>query len=353
MNFQERHNPKTTAKTVATKIPRIGITSDALNKMFTYVDECADEIGWMGSVQELGNNAYLINDVYLFTQEVHATTTEITPEGLSDFASEILELPDGVDIWNSIKMWGHSHVNMGVTPSGQDDKQMVEFGDIGHDYFIRLIANKKGEMVLDFYNYSLGVSFHDVPWESVLTDEEYKLQDEIDALYAQIDELRNAQLAQHTDVIKEEMKAKVSKKTYARTTTYERPAVVNQYGRHIDGVWTPWATGEYERYQLDGTDEKKTQAEAKKQTTGTTNSRGIGGTNNIIPYSQYIDEEEDYFVRDTEVVVELGHATLIDLSECAYTLKEYRDELELYGYFGMFTDDDVRRIMKVARTYKQ
>src|SRR5690606_11009605 len=108
-------------------------------KMFIYVDECNDEIGWLGTAKIMEGNEHnivFIDDVFLFDQEVHATTTEITPEGLTEFANELIEMGDkGIEIWNNIKVWGHSHVNLGVSPSGQDDKQMKTFRDGGHDWF--------------------------------------------------------------------------------------------------------------------------------------------------------------------------------------------------------------------------
>ena len=110
--FKERLEVKPKVELISAFAPFLLISTDALNKMRLYVEQCEDEIGWLGTIDELENNTYHLTDVYLFKQQVHATTTEITSEGLTDFAEEILELPDGMDIWNSIRAWGHSHVNM-------------------------------------------------------------------------------------------------------------------------------------------------------------------------------------------------------------------------------------------------
>ena len=67
-----------------------------------------DEVGWLGTVYyNSEHNYYFVSDVFLFDQEVHGTTTEITPEGLADFATELLQREDGMEIWNNMKLWGH------------------------------------------------------------------------------------------------------------------------------------------------------------------------------------------------------------------------------------------------------
>ena len=61
-------------------------------------------------------------------------------------------------------LWGHSHVNMGVSPSGQDVSQFDEFSDGGHRYYFRMIANKKGECKIDLIDNQSGYQFNDIPW---------------------------------------------------------------------------------------------------------------------------------------------------------------------------------------------
>lgn len=369
MNFKEKLNPSTTAKVIQSRVPRVAITSEALTKMYIYVDQCSDEIGWLGTVQELDSGVhFIIDDVHLFKQEVHATTTEITPEGLSEFAETLLALPNGVEVWNSIKMWGHSHVNMGVTPSSQDDKQMNEFADIGHDYFIRLICNKKGDMKLDFYNYKLGVAFHDIPWEIYESDEDVQLQEEINRLQRQLEERRKALVETHKEAIKEEMKDKVSKlrTTYTKPNTYNShgSTYTNQYGRYINGVWTRWEPGEYDAYIASGVDKKKLNQSGTNTTTN--NSNGSTSTDtkkklesndensdeerNVISIGRYLDI--DFFQSDDEVVEELGSSTLMALSLCR-DLQELLEELEEMGYINMFTDNDLESIFRVAFKYRE
>jgi len=147
-----------------TSEPKIFIEPIAIEKMSYYVSNCAKEIGWLGTVRRI-NDFFLIDDVFLFKQQVHATTCEISPEGIADFVTEcITTFPEtGMEIINSLKMWGHSHVNMGVSPSGQDDTQMINFQD-QNEWFLRVIANKLGEMEFTLFDFKSGLKFKNVKW---------------------------------------------------------------------------------------------------------------------------------------------------------------------------------------------
>lgn len=226
MPFKERRTPTTKVEVVKELVPTIFIDSEAITKMGLYVEECEDEIGWLGTVSQHGRN-FLIEDVFLFEQDVHATTTEITPEGLTEFAEELLAKEDGMEVWNKLKMWGHSHVNMGLTPSGQDDSQMETFKEGGHDWFIRLIANKKGELKIDIYDYKAGVAYLDMPWCVNPSAEERKIEEHIEELYALLDELQGKRVENYKEDIKVEMKAKVRKKVSKLGTVYSTYSKTN------------------------------------------------------------------------------------------------------------------------------
>lgn len=169
------------------------ILPEARAKMEMYCELCAKEIGWLGFVKKYPGTGYLITDVVLLKQEVHATTTEIDPAALLDFWGTVPPEQQA-----DIKLWGHSHVNMSPSPSGQDDSQMDYFKD-GNDWFIRLITNKKGDMNITIYDYVNGVQITD------------------DVLHT-----FNPKRAELKAQIEAEIKEKVKEKTYtapAKTTT--------------------------------------------------------------------------------------------------------------------------------------
>lgn len=195
--------------------PKISININAMNKMKEYVRQSDLEIGWLGTSRRVGNVFY-IDDVFLFRQEVHATTTEITTEGLNEFAMELLYEENGVEIWNNMKLWGHSHVNMTTSPSGQDDKQIEVFAENAEDFFIRIIANKGGDFRIDLYDFTTGVIYEKLPYEISYGAD----TDIIESLYkkiAEIEEMICAKIDPSEELIssiKSEIGDKVTKKIY-------------------------------------------------------------------------------------------------------------------------------------------
>ena len=81
---------------------KVYISLLAFKKMTTYIKECSKEIGWLGTVEEVPGG-YLIKDTFLFKQQVHSTTCEITPQGLSDFIMVLYDIFLVIS-WNSCFM---------------------------------------------------------------------------------------------------------------------------------------------------------------------------------------------------------------------------------------------------------
>ena len=176
------------------------ILPDARAKMEMYCELCDKEIGWLGFVEKYPGQGFLITDVVLLKQEVHSATTEIDPQALLEFWGET-----PVEQQSKIKIWGHSHVNMSPTPSGQDDSQMSYFSD-SNDWFIRLITNKKGDMNITIYDYKNGVEIHD------------------DVLYTY-----NPKRAELKTAIEAEIKEKVKEKAVAALNTPYRYPTYKTY----------------------------------------------------------------------------------------------------------------------------
>lgn len=212
MNFKDNLKPKTVVELIDdNRMPHFVISAKALAKMYNYVLECKYEIGWLGTVYK-DDEYFIIDDVYLFKQEVHETTTEITTEGLSEFASEILKEDNGIEVWNSIRLWGHSHVNMGISPSHTDDIQMAVFDTEGVDWFVRLIANKKGDLSIDFYDYASNIAYQNVSYEYEHSAEESDIQKQINLLSKQLTVAKDKSFQVDKEAIKVEVKDKVKYK---------------------------------------------------------------------------------------------------------------------------------------------
>lgn len=160
--------------------PKVKFTLEAFSKMYTAInaEHILDdlEIGWMGTVERDGND-FKVTDIFVPEQDVHATTTEITPEGLDKLINKLLD-EDRFDCINNMKLWGHSHVNMGVTPSYQDKITAQELST-KDGFFIRLIANKKNMIKIDLWDYDKGIEYENLDMEvmmNVIQNEEVQNQ---------------------------------------------------------------------------------------------------------------------------------------------------------------------------------
>ncbi len=129
-------------------------TTDAWEKMTTLVRMCDKEIGWEGVAKrqepaEDGRAAYLVEDILVYPQRITGATVQSDVE---EYDKWKWELDD--ETFNNKRFHGHSHVNMGVTPSGTDLKmyqeQIEELTD--DDFYIFMIMNKKGEITVKIYD---------------------------------------------------------------------------------------------------------------------------------------------------------------------------------------------------------
>lgn len=145
-------------------IPVVYIDPIALEKMTVIVDIAKKEVGWLGTARQLRTGDFIIDDVYLFDQEVSWSECEMTTEGLEAVAMELLSQEGDDTLYNNLRVWGHSHANMGTSPSAQDDTQMALFKDNGCDWFIRIIANKTGRLEITVFMYRNNLVINDAEW---------------------------------------------------------------------------------------------------------------------------------------------------------------------------------------------
>lgn len=124
-----------------TPTPRVLYTPEVWSIIQLAIAHCEVEIGWLGLVRKHNETDYLIYDVFIPKQTVSHTETDIDESAMSALANEIFAA--GEDPGN-LYYWGHSHVNMGVQPSGQDEEQVAIYLD-SLPVLIRGIYNKRGE----------------------------------------------------------------------------------------------------------------------------------------------------------------------------------------------------------------
>lgn len=306
MDFKETTG-KPIIKVLEPCIPQIIISPLALDKMKVYVDECDEEVGWLGTAERQGRDIY-ITDMYLFEQEVSSVTTDIDEASLTAFAQELLQREDGVEIWNNIRVWGHSHVKMATNPSGTDEDQMETFVECGHEWFIRIIANKLSSLRVDLFDYKQGVIYNDLPWTTGLSKEEAYIYEQIVKLESQLDLISEKRMEAIQPTIKAEIKEKVKKKAW----------------------------GNYKNYQTQST---------YHTTNYTTHTTPMTDKSNV--YTLPTTDDDDWIKDEEDISAYLDESTLLEIGECTI-FSEVADILEMYGYDKYFSLRDVNKIWSYA-----
>lgn len=137
-------------------VPTVMITADAYIKMRKLVEETSTEVGWYGTVEEHGDH-FLINDIIVYPQTVTGATCEQDDDKMFEFEMSLTD-----EQVNTKRFQGHSHVNMGVTPSGVDENFYNELLTQVTDYFIIMVTNKKDDIYLRFYDKQNNLVYEDL-----------------------------------------------------------------------------------------------------------------------------------------------------------------------------------------------
>ena len=124
---------------------KLQLTREQHAEIMEYVKQCPDEIGGLGTVFFDDNGTAHVEHLFMVKQEVHGTTCELDPADINRVMFEAFEK----NAEGQLCFWWHSHVHMGVSPSGQDDKTMAQIGNAG--FAVAMIINKRGEMSCRYY----------------------------------------------------------------------------------------------------------------------------------------------------------------------------------------------------------
>jgi hypothetical protein len=117
------------------------------------------EIAWHSLAkrgEDPTKHEYIIYDVLVYPQEVTGTT--VTTDQVR-YQTWLYEQPD--EVFNNIRAQCHSHVNMGVSPSGVDtslyERILNQLSD--EDFYIFTIGNKKGDLTVIIYDMGKNILF--------------------------------------------------------------------------------------------------------------------------------------------------------------------------------------------------
>ncbi len=156
----------------------------ALVNMFT------DEVAWHGAVIRKAVNEFIVEDIFVYPQEVTGATVSTDQDGYTKW---LYEFDD--KIFSKIRMQGHSHVNMGVTPSGVDSGHREKILDQldGDTFYIFMIWNKRLDTHTLIYDMANNILYEDKDvtvklmgddnLEAFLADAKEKVQKKKPAVY--------------------------------------------------------------------------------------------------------------------------------------------------------------------------
>lgn len=147
--------------------PKVYITTEAYVKLRKLVDDTTTEIGWYGTVTKMPGleSVFVIDDIIVYPQVVTGATCVQDDDRVFEF-----ELSLSTDQVNRKRFHGHSHVNMGVTPSGVDEQFYQDILTQVDDYFIIMITNKSGNYYTRFYDMHNNILYTSIPVQVMLDD---------------------------------------------------------------------------------------------------------------------------------------------------------------------------------------
>lgn len=148
--------------------PTVYISTLAEHKIKALVDTADTEVAWHGTVsRDKDSNSYHIEDIFVFPQEVTGTTADAT----DDYTAWLMEELDD-DTFNKLRFHGHSHVNMGTSPSSTDKTYQENMLTPIKDFYIFAIYNKKSKYDMWIYDIESNTMYEteDIIYLSELTE---------------------------------------------------------------------------------------------------------------------------------------------------------------------------------------
>ncbi len=127
----------------------IHFSETAWYKILYLVAECSDEVAWDGFVKRRDGEfgVFDVLDIIVYPQKVTGATVTTDDEEYINWLNSLNDEEFATRRFN-----GHSHVNMGVTPSGVDMTYRDQSLKNVKDFFIFAIFNKKTEVNIEIYD---------------------------------------------------------------------------------------------------------------------------------------------------------------------------------------------------------
>jgi len=135
---------------------KIQVDALAWTKFMTWVELAKGEVSAFGIVEQRFNRL-IVTDFVLLTQVCSSTETELDPKAIA-------QLMQDVEDPSMLRCWAHSHADMKVFWSGQDEATIA--GLSNDEWMLSLVVNKDHDamMRLDVY-YPAHIHVDDIVWE--------------------------------------------------------------------------------------------------------------------------------------------------------------------------------------------
>lgn len=138
---------------------KIHFSGEAWVKMTALINSFSDEVAWHATAyrdDDESKDEYYIGDIFVYPQTVTGATVTTDQQRYEKW---LMDLDD--DTFNNLRMQGHSHVNMGVTPSAVDNTLYDGILDRLDDdmFYIFMIWNKKGDKTIMIYDFKKNILF--------------------------------------------------------------------------------------------------------------------------------------------------------------------------------------------------
>lgn len=155
----------------------VNFTEKAWQKMQMLIREFDKEVAWHGVAfrgDDPEKDEYYITDILVYPQEVTGAT--VTADQVK-YQTWLMDHDD--DVFNNIRMQGHSHVNMGTTPSSVDTELYRKILEQLDDtmFYIFLIYNKRGEKTYMIYDMAKNIMFETADVTVYIVDDGTGLND--------------------------------------------------------------------------------------------------------------------------------------------------------------------------------
>ena len=145
-------------------------TQKAWIKMQALVTGFDKEVAWHGLARK-EEDGYVVDDILVYPQVVTASTVDTN---IDEYGNWLSLLSD--EEINSLHMQGHSHVNMGVSPSGVDisceNDVLSQVGDDG--FYIFVIWNKKGDRTVRIFDFEDDIVYETSDVDVVVEDLDFE-----------------------------------------------------------------------------------------------------------------------------------------------------------------------------------